>query len=294
MSAVPSGFNMNTGPSVSVSVDPWHWTVYLGVVAVLCLIGAIIYVFVYKPTLMPRFSWISGKEGFASRGAGNLAQGAFGTEGFTSGGAITSKKLDDIFAVTQRKGGPLKEGFFGAVARGAGAPDCNRVLPDAAKVADALYDETDDARELYALVSKLACFKKDLIGTARQIEATRYQTFNTAHDLQPITETISMCFSKNIPKRDLTMIMDKYRARGIILIDRLGASQNLPVSTIKSYESAFMTSMTDVASLAEQGCLGQHENALSGGPAVSLMNVGRVEGVTTEDVSTLRPYDGYY
>jgi hypothetical protein len=261
--------------SYGAADNGWHWTVYLGVVAVLCLIGAIIYVFVYKPTLMPRMSWISGKEGF-------------------TGGAMTSKKLEDIFAVTQRKGAPLKEGFFGAVARGAGAPDCNRVLPDAAKVADALYDESDDSRELYALVSKLACFKKDLIGTAHQIEATRYQTFNTAHDLQPITETISMCFSKNIPKRDLSMIMDKYRNRGIVLVDRLGASQNLPVSTIKSYENAFLTSMTDVMSLAEQGCLGQHENALSGGPAVSLMNVGRVEGVTTDDVSVLKPYDGYF
>ncbi len=266
------------GPSVSVSVEPWHWTVYLGVIAVLCLIGAIIYVFVYKPSLMPRWSWINFRKG--------------GTEGFQ--GSVTSMKLDDFFAVTQRKKASIKEGFFGAVARGAGAPDCNRVLPDAAKVADALYDESDDARELYALVSKLACFKKDLIGTARQIEATRYQQFNTSHDLQPITETISMCFAKNIPKRDLTMIMEKYRARGIVLIDRLGASQGLPVSTIKSYESAFMTSMTDVSSLAEQGCLGQHENALSGGPAVALTAVGRVEGVTTDDVSTLRPYDGYY
>ncbi len=255
----------------------WHWTVYLGIVAVLCLIGAIIYVFVYKPSLMPRWSWI---------GAGK--------EGFTDGGAMTSKKLSDIMAVAARKGSPLKEGFFGAVARGAGAPDCNRVLPDAAKVADVLYDESDDARELYQLVSKLACFKKDLIGTAGVIEATRYQTFNTAHDLQPITETISMCFSKNIPNRDLTMIMDKYRGRGLALIGRLGGSQGLPVSTIRAYESAFTTSMTDVASLAEQGCLGQHQNAMSGGPSVSLQGLGRVEGVTTDDVSTLKPYDGYY
>ncbi len=274
----PSVPSMNVGYSGADS--GWHWTVYLGVVAVLCLIGAIIYVFVYKPTLMPRMSWINFRKG--------------GTEGFVSGGAVTSKRLDDIFAVTQRKAASLKEGFFGAVARGAGTPDCNRVLPDAAKVADALYDESDDARELYQLVGKLACFKKDLIGVARQIEATRYQTFNTSHDLQPITETISMCFSKNIPKRDLTLIMDKYRSRGIVLIKLLGSSQNIPDATVKSYESAFMTSMTDVMSLAEQGCLGQHENALSGGPAVSLMGVGRVEGVTTDDVSTLKPYDGYF
>lgn len=283
MSAAVPGLNMSLGAAPNVPVyaadgGGLPWTVYLGIIAVLCLIGAIIYVFVYKPSLMPRMSWINFGE----------------SEAFTDGGAMTSKKLSDIMSVASRKGAPLKEGFFGAVARGSGAPDCNRVLPDAAKVADALNDNSDDARELVQLVGKLACFKKDLIGVARVVEATRYQTFNTSHDLQPITETISMCFAKNIPNRDLGMIMDKYRSRGLALIGRLGGTQGLPVSTIRGYESAFNRSMTDVRSLAEQGCLGQHENALSGGPAVSLMGVGRVEGVTTDDVSTLKPYDGYF
>lgn len=271
--AMPTNMGSSGG-----GADGWHWSVYLGVIAVLCLIGAIIYVFVYKPTLMPRMSWLSGTEGFQ--------------------GAMTSKRLDDIFSVARRggtgTGSPHKEGFFGGVARGAGAPDCTRVLPDAAKVASALNDSSDDSRELMTLVGKLACFKKDLIGTAQQVEATRYQTFNTSHDLQPITETISMCFSKNIPKRDLDMIMGKYRSRGTVLVNRLGSSQGLPMATIKSYESAFLSSMTDVASLAEQGCLGHHENAMSGGGSVSLMDLGRVEGVTTDDVSVLQPYDGYF
>lgn len=293
--AMPS---MNMGSvNVGGDSDGWHWSVYLGVIAVLCLIGAIIYVFVYKPTLMPRMSWFGGS-----------------SEGF-QGGAMTSKRLKDIFAVTKREGtgagSPRKEGFtssvaqgniptglaegfFGGVARGAGVPDCTRVLPDAAKVASALNDGSDDSRELMALVGKLACFKKDLIGTAQQVEATRYQTFNTSHDLQPITETISMCFAKNIPKRDLDMIMGKYRSRGMILVGRLGSAQGLPMATIKSYESAFTSSMTDVASLAEQGCLGHHENAMSGGGSVSLMDLGRVEGVTSDDVSVLQPYDGYF
>jgi hypothetical protein len=103
-----------------------------------------------------------------------------------------------------------------------------------------------------------------------------------------------MCFAKNIPKRDLDMIMGKYRSRGVVLVNRLGSAQGLPVNTIKSYESAFLSSMTDVASLAEQGCLGHHEKALTGGGPVSLTSVGRVEGVVTEDVSSLGAYDGYY
>ena len=289
MSANSTGLNIGLGaaPNVPIMANGgdgagWHYTVYLGILAVLCLIGAIIYVFVYKPTLMPRMSWLDFRIG--------------GTEGFQ--GAMTSKKLSDILAVTQKpgtgSGSPRKEGFFGGVARGSGAPDCNRVLPDAAKVADALNDNSDDARELIQLVGKLACFKKDLIGTARVVEATRYQTFNTSHDLQPITETISMCFAKNIPKRDLGIIMDKYRGRGLALIGRLGGSQGVPIATIRAYEGAFNTSMTDVRSLAEQGCLGQHDNAMNGGPAVALTGVGRVEGVTTDDVSTLKPYDGYF
>lgn len=270
-----SNMGSSTNLGYNAPSDGIHWTIYLGVIAVLCLIGAIIYVFVYKPTLMPRLSFFG-----------------MNKEGFTSGSAA-SKRLQDIMNITSRKRPTIKEGF-GAVARGSGAPDCNRVLPDAAKVADALNDNSDDARELMTLVGKLACFKKDLIGTAQQVEATRYQTFNTSHDLQPITETISMCFAKNIPTRDLDLIMNKYRSRGMILVARLGSAQNLPMSTIKSYEGAFMSSMTDVESLAKQGCLGQHENAMTGGPTVSLGNVGRVEGTTSEDVSILQPYDGYY
>jgi hypothetical protein len=71
---------------------------------------------------------------------------------------------------------------FGGVAVGSGLPECLRTSSEAAQVAEFfLQRETvveegkDDLRELLLLISKLACFKKDLMSTAGLVESTRYQ-----------------------------------------------------------------------------------------------------------------------
>lgn len=305
-----SGLNLGTNTAAACGLGMgWGVMSVIAIVALLALIGAVIYIFVYKPRTKPR-------EGFASLVKGSLAQANGPTdrrEGFKGSGAMGS--VDE--AVTEAIGplppqiiepfSSLSEGIlaqvgapeglhegFGSVARGAGAPDCLRVLPDAAKVATALNDDSDDARELVVLVGKLACFKKDAIGTAQVIEATRYQPFSTSHDLQPITETISMCFAKNLPKRDLDLIFGKYRNRGIDLIHKLALAQNKSDRELVAYEKSYLSAMDDVTALAEQVCLGDSNPLLQGGGPVSLNDVGRVEGVTTGDVADLKPYDGYY
>jgi hypothetical protein len=283
----------------------------LGIVGILALIGVVIYIFVYKPRTMPRegFATAMGSRSTQANGTKDKREG-FATkptgkrEGFLGGlfggvdEAVENAREPNVpfmneVGSTNTATAPV-EGFFGAVARGAGAPDCLRVLPDAARVASALNDGSDDARELMTLAGKLACFKKDAIGTAQVIEATRYQPFNTSHDLQPITETMSMCFAKNLPKRDLDLIFGKYRSRGIDLITKLALSQEKSDSELSAYEKSFNSAMNDVTALAEQVCMGDSNSLLQGGGAISMNEVGRVEGVTTDDVATLRPYDGYY
>jgi len=261
-----SGMNLGTNTASGSSSGMGYGVIgVIAIVAVLALIGVIIYIFVYKPRTKAR-------EGFESL-------------------AIFAPVVE---AVKEASGtGQVVEGF-GAVARGAGSPDCLRVLPDAAKVATALNDDSDDARELMVLVGKLACFKKDAIGTAQVIEATRYQPFSTSHDLQPITETVSMCFAKNLPKRDLDLIFGKYRNRGIDLIHKLALAQDKSDRELAAYEKSYLSAMDDVTALAEQVCLGDSNPLLQGGGPISMNDVGRVEGVTTGDVADLRPYDGYY
>ena len=271
------GANLGLGGSANAGgggESSWSWGIMgvLGILAVLALIGVIIYIFVYKPRTKPR-------EGFLG--------GLFGS----SDKAVAEASEPSAEAGAEEN---TTEGFFGAVARGAGSPDCLRVLPDAARVASALNDGSDDARELMVLAGKLACFKKDALGTAQVIEDTRYQPFNTSHDLQPITETMSMCFAKNLPKRDLDLIFGKYRTRGIDLIHKLCLSQNKSDRELAAHEKSFGSAMDDVTALAEQVCVGSSNPLLEGGGTVSMNEVGRVEGVTTGDVADLRPYDGYF
>jgi hypothetical protein len=276
---IGSGLNIGTNAGSSSGMG-WYAIGVIGILAVLALIGAIIYIFVYKPRTKPREGFLGGLFGFGGEGSASLNS--------------PNTEPETVAEANAPKPNEVSEGFFGSVARGAGSPDCLRVLPDAAKVATALNDGSDDARELMVLAGKMACFKKDAIGTAQVIEATRYQPFNTSHDLQPITETMSMCFSKNLPKRDLDLIFGKYRSRGMDLIHKLALAQNKSDRELVAYEKSFASAMADVSALAEQVCSGSSNPLLEGGGKVSMNEVGRVEGVTTGDVADLRPYDGYY
>ena len=85
----------------------------------------------------------------------------------------------------------------------------------------------EDFKELTLLLSQLSCFKKDLMGVAKQIEATRYQPFATQLDMEPIAETTGRCFAKTIPPRDLELAFEKWSKRGNFLITRLCTSANL-------------------------------------------------------------------
>ena len=124
------------------------------------------------------------------------------------------------------------EGFAGPVA-GAGAPDCLRTLNDAAKLHDLLHSKSikteegpDDLRELDLILSKLACFKRDLMGNG-VVNATRRQPFSTSHDLEPVAETTARCFAKTIPQRDLQLGLDKWGTRGTFLVKRICTAESL-------------------------------------------------------------------
>lgn len=155
-----------------------------------------------------------------------------------------------------------KEGFYGGVAVGAGVPDCLRASVEGARL-HALFaskvsgfeEGPADFKELTLLLSQLSCFKKDLMGVAKQVEATRYQPFATQIDMEPIAETTARCFAKTIPPRDLELAFDKWSKRGIFLITRLCTSANLSESEVNEAETLFRTFIADVQDVARDNCL---------------------------------------
>jgi hypothetical protein len=155
------------------------------------------------------------------------------------------------------------EGFAG-VARGAGHPDCLRTLPEASQLLDILHgvnnvgdglDASGDYKELELILSKMACLKKDLMAPGTQVDSTRYQAFETAHDRVAVAELCGLCLSKNISSRDLDISFATWRDRGNDLLRRLCTAANLKDAELKTAEMLFKKAFDDVYSVATSRCL---------------------------------------
>lgn len=171
--------------------------------------------------------------------------------------------------------GSIQEGF-GGVAVGSGLPDCVRTSSEAASLADffvsressAPESSGDDLREFLRILSKLSCFKKDLLGAAGVVEATRYQPYSTAHDVESIAETTARCFAKTIPPRDLDISFDKWTSRGNSLIRRLCTAYDVKPTELDTLKGTFSKLIEDVKDVAKSSCL-------SGTPVIGGKSQGR-------------------
>jgi len=189
---------------------------------------------------------------------------------------------------------PIVEGF-GGVAVGAGIPDCLRTSREAADLyeliatkKDTTGDGPDDLAELQIILSKLSCFKKDLLSPSGIVEATRYQPYNTSHDVEPVSETTARCFAKTIPPRDLGITFDKWSSRGGFLVKRLCGAVGLTQAESDKADSLFAAVITDVSDVAKSQCL-VGDVTINGKPGPR--DVG---GYERPNLSELREYKGYY
>ena len=187
-----------------------------------------------------------------------------------------------------------EEGFYGGVAVGAGVPDCLRTSSEGARL-HALFaskvsgfeEGHEDFKELTLLLSQLSCFKKDLMGVAKQIEATRYQPFATQLDMEPIAETTGRCFAKTIPPRDLELAFDKWYKRGHFLIVRLCTSANLTEAEVNEAEKLFRAFIADVKDVAVDNCL-------QGTPIMGDLKATPRDASAYDPGTPGREYFGYY
>ena len=188
----------------------------------------------------------------------------------------------------------MEEGFYGGVAVGAGIPDCYRTSSEAAFLHDFFANRfggteegSADFREFRTLLSTLACFKKDLMGVASQVEATRYQPFLTQIDMEPIAETTARCFAKTIPPRDLELAFDKWQKRGHFLIVRLCTSANLTEDQFEKAEAIYKSFISDLYDIAKDKCL-------TGTPTINAEPTPRDTRPYDAGELSGRDYHGYY
>lgn len=189
----------------------------------------------------------------------------------------------------------VHEGFAGP-AVGAGVPDCLSTSSDCAQLSDVFTGKTptteegpDDLRELRLILSKISCMKRDLMGNAKVVQATFYQPFSTAHDIEPVAETTARCFAKTIPQRDLSLTFDKWGGRGTFLVKRLCTSYGLNDGEEEKALQLFGQAMADLADIAMSECCSSAEAVIGGQPQKRM-----VQGLAPPSLMTLRDYQGYY
>jgi hypothetical protein len=187
------------------------------------------------------------------------------------------------------------EGFAGPAVVGKEMPNCMESSKDCAARNELLSrplkaeEGADDLRELRLILSKISCFKRDLTGVAGVVEATRYQPFSTAHDLEPVAETTARCFAKTIPQRDLALGLDKWGGRGTFLIKRLCTAENLSESEEKEALRLFGDAMADINDIALGRCCNSDVGVIAGQPQPRM-----VGGFESTEIANLRQYTGYY
>ena len=188
------------------------------------------------------------------------------------------------------------EGFYAGPAVGAGVPNCMQSSKDCAALNELLTSKpltaeegADDLRELQVILSKISCFKRDLTGAAGVVEATRYQPFSTAHDLEPVAETTARCFAKTIPQRDLALGLDKWGGRGTFLIKRLCTAENLTEAEEAEALQLFGDAMADINDIALGRCCNSDVGVIAGQPQPRM-----VGGFESTEIANLRQYTGYF
>jgi len=193
-------------------------------------------------------------------------------------------------------GGRFKrtEGFGGA-AHGTGSPDCLRSSSEGAALIALFRDlkstveeGPDDLRELTQLVGKLSCFKKDLVSPSYIVDATRRVKYATSHDIEPVAETTGRCFAKTISPRDLGLSLDKWTARGELLVQRLCTAYRLNAKEVERAQGLLRALLRDVTDIARGACL-QGEPMIAGKPGPRDPHPQE-----SEVYAVLGEYTGYY
>ena len=127
------------------------------------------------------------------------------------------------------------------------------------------------------------------MGNAKVVQATRYQPFNTSHDMEPVAETAARCFSRTIPQRDLMLSLDKWGSRGTFLIKRTCTSLRFSDGEEEKALGLFGQAMADLSDIALGECCTSADAVIGGVPQRRM-----VEGNTPTGLNAHSLYKGYY
>jgi hypothetical protein len=126
---------------------------------------------------------------------------------------------------------PTEEGFSTAAAVNRSVmPECVTRSTDAqsllARIA-AYPLEQENAAELRQLVSKLCCMEADIAAPSAGVYRTMNFQFRTSEDMEPASTIVGRCLRNAVNKRDIELIIEKFQARGHVLIKSLCVGEDV-------------------------------------------------------------------
>jgi hypothetical protein len=144
-----------------------------------------------------------------------------------------------------------------------------------------------DLDEFRIILSKLCCFKHDLMSSNQVVQSTLSLKLNTSHDRENVADTVGRCFTKSLPSRDLEIIFDTWKERGLALLDRLCTSYKLNSEEAKTAKNNFLSVWSDTRDTSLSVCGPEDKDIKNASPR-------DVRARTPESVQSLGPYTGYY
>jgi len=124
-------------------------------------------------------------------------------------------------------------------------PECVSRSTDAQKLlARIAEDSSDTAAELRLLVSKLCCMEADIMAPSAGTYRTMNLQFRTSEDMEPPSTIVGRCLRNAVNKRDIELIIEKYKRRGHTLVSELCANDPAALAEFDNIVAHLQFAMT--------------------------------------------------
>jgi hypothetical protein len=139
----------------------------------------------------------------------------------------------------------------------------------------------EGAAELRQLVSKLCCMEADIAAPSAGVYRTMNFQFRTSEDTEPASTIVGRCLRNATNKRDIEIIVEKFKARGHVLIRQLCKGSDV-TEGLKEYDAVVARLLFAMTSF----CLGKQPSM---DRPIGARDMGFWE---PEEVSELSQYQG--
>lgn len=109
--------------------------------------------------------------------------------------------------------------------------------------------------ELELLLHKMAALVADLTSSERLVNQTRHLPFESAHDRLVVGELCGMCLQQTMSTRDLDILLETWRERGLLLLRKLCTVENLSETDALFSEKLWSRASDRVRDVATAKCV---------------------------------------